>query len=94
MYGYPVAVPPRATIEGAVVRNLTQKTILSGYLDVRRLLFRQCYEERCPTTFRALLWRLFGRRGHPNTGWRPTLGEGLKSLRHGDPQQEGWREIS
>lgn len=86
MYGYPVAMhTPKETVQEAVVRNLTQKTILAAHMDIRRLLFRQCFEERCPTTCRALLWRMFGRRGHRLTGWRPTLREGLRSLRRGDP---------
>ncbi len=47
----------------------------------RRAQFLRCFAEKCPTTLRGLLWRVFGRRlgGRP-VGWK----ERLRSLPHGD----------
>lgn len=59
MYGVLTTMPrPPKTIEESVVRNMTQKTHLSGYQDLRRVLFARCYARKCPLTLRALLWRI------------------------------------
>lgn len=81
-YGLLLALPPASkTAEAALRRAMTQKTLLSSYQDLRRILFAQCRARACPATPRALLWRLFGRR----YGRRPSLRQALRSLRHGDP---------
>lgn len=87
-YGWiPPTPPPETTEEAAVRRAMTQKTIMSGYRDIRRVLLATCVAGKCPTTARALLWRLFGKRGGGCTGkdWRPGLKHALRSLRRGDP---------
>ena len=94
MYGVLVTLkPPPKTAQEATVQAMTSKTFLGGHLDARRILFDICHAGKCRTTPRTLLWRLFGKRGHPTTGWRPGLRHGLRSLRRGDPLFVGddWR---
>lgn len=50
------------------------------YTECRAHLLR-CLAEKCPTTLRGLLWRVFGRRQDAQpVGWK----ERLRSLPHGD----------
>lgn len=75
-YGIIVLLAARGGISNALMR------------DSRLWRWGRCYTHECPATPRALLWRMFGWRGGPATGWRPSLIHGLRSLRRGDPLYE------
>lgn len=72
------------TVNDVIRRNLTGKTVLMAVQELRQVMLLQCIEGRCPVTWRALLWRAFGKRFprcSPQPGWRHRL----RSLRRGDP---------